>query len=416
MARFKTILVIVVSTLFVLMVASTQSAQAQTFTVIHDFTGGQDGARPFAGLTMDQSGNLYGTTDNGGVRFGGCCGTVFKLTNRVSGWVFTPLYSFQGSPDGAGPMARVVFGPDGRLSGTTYGGGSFTDLYACRYGCGTVFRLQPPATAPRSALAPWGETQLHDFGSDDTQYPTGDLTFDQEGNLYGTTSFKHYSGGRGQGGSVYQMRGTSEAILYNFADDPQNGYEPWGGVIFDRNGNLYGTTIFGGAGVGTIFQLTSSGSGWTKNVLYRFQGGSDGGCPFGGLISDEAGNLFGSTSGYNSQVATIFELTPSGGGWTFSVLYTFAGDGPKASLVMDAAGNLYGTTCGDCELSNDKGTVFKLTHSGNSWIYTLLHQFTGGTDGAEPFSNVTLGANGKLYGTATGGGAHGYGVVWEITP
>ena len=172
-----------------LVLLTPQPAQAQTFKVIYNFTGGQDGGAPGAGLTMDRAGNLYGTATGGGSSGNG---TVFKLSHKGSGkgsgWVLAPLYSFQGGNDGATPIARVIFGPDGSLYGTTTYGG----IQGCRFGydtCGTVFKLQPPPVACKTALCPWTETVLYRFtgGSDGGHPQNGDLLFDQSGTLYGTT-------------------------------------------------------------------------------------------------------------------------------------------------------------------------------------------------------------------------------------
>ena len=172
--------------------------------------------------------------------------------------------------------------------------------------------------------------------------------------------------------------------------------------------------------------MTPSGSGWIEKVIYSFQGNTDGRFPYSGLIIDQSGNLYGTTtdagSGYGG---TVFELSPSGGGWTYSVLYSLTGSlgdscGPAWALVMDAAGNLYDTT--ECDGANKAGNVFKLTNTGGSWTYTSLHDFTGGNDGSCPISGVTLDASGNLYGTTYYGGdlncgnTYGCGVVWEITP
>jgi uncharacterized repeat protein (TIGR03803 family) len=177
--------------------------------------------------------------------------------------------------------------------------------------------------------------------------------------------------------------------------------------------------------LGTVFQLTLSMSGWTENVLYSFQGGSDGSLPDGGLLFDQSGNLYGTTSDYGSGGGgTAFELTPSNGSWTLNAVYGFSGTsgngcGPKGALLMDGAGSLYGTTY--CDGANNAGSVFKLTYSGGSWTYTSLYDFIGGSDGGYPISNVVSDANGNLYGTTSAGGtgsacSGGCGVVWEITP
>ncbi len=381
-----------------------QSAQAQTYKVLYSFTGGHDGASPEAGLTIDRGGNLYGTTNGGGVGYG----AVFKLARKNSNWIFNTLYSFAGGIDGAGTYSRVVFGPDGSLYGATFGSDG---------GFGTVFKLQPPLTACKSALCPWAETVLYRFtGSRDGANPEGDLAFDQAGNLYGVT----LGGGYGFG-VVYELTlsngGWTQSLLHLF-ERGEDGVFPAAGLIFDSSGNLYGTTAYGSAhGLGVLFQLTPSGSGWIENLLYAFQGGTDGGVPVAGLIADESGSFYGATTQNGTgSGGTAFELTPSNGNWSFTLLYSFAGSagcGPQASLALDHAGSLYGTTL--CDGANRQGSVFKLTPSKGTWTYTSLHDFAG-TDGAFPVSNLVFDENGNLYGTASEGGANGYGVVFEITP
>ncbi len=378
-----------------------QPAQAQTYSVIYNFTDGADGGYPEAGLTIDRGGNLYGTTNAGGVGYGG----VFKLAHKGSGWTFNPLYNFEGGIDGAGTYSRVVFGPDGSLYGVTFG----TDG-----GNGTVFKLQPPVTACKSVLCPWKETVLYRFtGGSDGANPEGDLTFDQAGNIYGATQ----GGGYGYG-VVYELTasngGWTESVLHYF-ERTTDGVFPAAGVVLDKSGNLYGTTAYGSPhGLGVVYQLTPSGAGWSENLLYTFLGGSDGGVPLAGLSFDNSGNLYGATSQDGTGGGgAAFELTPANGGWSFSVLYSFAGCGPEASLVFDQAGNLYGTT--PCGGANGEGAAFKLTPSSGAWTYTSLHDFDG-TDGAFPVSNVVFDVNGNLYGTASEGGANNAGVVFEITP
>jgi uncharacterized repeat protein (TIGR03803 family) len=393
------------------------AAQAQTYTVINNFTGGADGGVPLAGLTMDQAGNFYGTTIAGGSQncFRGC-GVVFKLTHRSGGWVFSPLYNFLGGNDGQGPLARVVFGPDGSLYGTTqYGGGP----ECAGGGCGTVFSLRPPA----AAISLWTETVLHSFsdGSDgDGTQPFAAVAFDTAGNMYGTTS----SGGSGYYGSIYKLTRTggrwTESIIHSFTGT--DGFDPEAEVTLDASGNLFGTTELGGANnAGTVFELTPSGSGWTGSVLISFPGSSDGQQPYAGVLFDQSGNLYGATAFASFGVSPIvFQLAPAGGGWTINTLYTFTGPagssnaGPLKTLTMDSAGNLYGTTY--AYGAYGLGNIFRLTRSGSNWIYTDLHDFSGGSDGCCPQSEVTLDASGNLYGTAEGGGTHRQGVVWEITP
>jgi uncharacterized repeat protein (TIGR03803 family) len=185
----------------------------------------------------------------------------------------------------------------------------------------------------------------------------------------------------------------------------------------DSSGNLYGTAYARGAnGWGTVFELSPSGSSWTLKTLYTFQGANDGAFPAAGLILDGAGNLYGATTERGSGGGgTAFKLAAGGGSWTFSVIASFTGnDGPVAALTMDATGNLYGTTFMDD--SSGYGSVFKLTLSGNNWVYTDLHDFTGGSDGGYPGGGVVMDASGNLYGTAVLGGANNAGVIYEITP
>ena len=385
-------------------------ARGQTYQVIHTFQIG-DGATPAAGLTMDAAGRLYGTTASGGAhRFG----TVFKLARAGSGWTLSTLYSFKGDNDGAAPAGRVSFGSDGALYGTTYEGGG----NGCNaVGCGTVFKLKPSPSACKTALCPWNETILHAFNQSDGNFPLGDLLFDASGNIYGVTS---QGGVPNLGGVVYELTpsggGWTQSILYSFGGSL---LYPSAGVIFDKAGNLYGTLL--GSGDGHVFQLAPATSGWVYNEVYALLGGGEGGLPEAGLIFDDAGSLYGASTSYGGGGGgTVFKLTPSNGGWTLSILYSFVGvwgnvDGPIANLVTDKSGNLYGTTYADGAYG--MGSVFKLIPRGSGWSYTSLHDFTGGADGANPKSNVIFDANGNLYGTAsTGGNQCSCGVVWEITP
>ena len=419
-----------------LMILLPLQLHAQTFSVVHSFTGGADGRIPAAGLTMDRAGNLYGTASAGGTQYcsGNGCGVVFKLSSIGGNWIFTTLYNFQQGSDGANPTARVIFGPNGNLYGTTSQGGGVGD--ACNAllgGCGTVFKLSPPASACKSALCPWRETVLYRFNGDDGASPGGEVVFDQSGNLYGTTAFGGTSGacnpyGTFGCGNVFELMPAqglwTESVLYNFLADGNDGTEPFANVIFDAAGNLYGTTYAGGVyGGGAVFQLTASSTGWTENILYNqfnFPGGIR---PWSGLAFDAAGNLFGTTSrGQPDQTGgTAFKLAPAGdGSWTFSTLYTFltddfAGRGPAAGLVMDSAGNFYGTSYTGGAYGD--GFVYKMTPQG---VVTSLHDFCAGgypcTDGCAPESTVVLDASGNLYGTASVCGSHGEGVVWKIAP
>lgn len=403
---------------FLFMTLTAERTEAQTFAIIHEFTGGADGATPVAGLTMDRAANLYGTTIGGGS--GGGYGVVYRVSRQASGWTLNTLYSFTGGTDGDTPQAGVLIGPDGSIYGTTEfaGGGGDCRYYDHPPGCGTVFKLKPSAHVPANVMPSWTERTIHTFaGNGDGAYPISGLVFDGSGNLYGST----FANNRSElNGVVYELTpsnsGWVENTLHSFTGGT-DGRIP-SAVIFDSHGNLYGTTGSGGVyGEGTIFKLTHAGDGWMKEILYNFQNGADGGGPSGGLIFDQEGNLYG-TAENGSPNATVFMLTPSGGSWVFNVIHTFDRfQESSASLVMDASGNLYGTTvtggvgCGYAGC----GTVFKMTRGANGWTYRSLHDFIG-IDGQSPESNLILDGSRNLYGTTSSGGAFGHGVIFEITP
>jgi uncharacterized repeat protein (TIGR03803 family) len=372
-------------------------AVAQTFKVVHNFTGGNDGGGPLSGFIVDSAGNLYGTTNSGGPTNHGL---VYKLNKSGAQ---TVIYNFADGTDGAYPYGALVRDKTGNLYGTTYGGGAS--------GAGTVFEVSPAGR----------ETVLHTFvGQPDGANPQAGLTMDAAGNLYGTTS----AGGANGAGTVFKLthpkQGANwpETVLHSFGAGT-DGATPVASVTLDHAGNLYGTASQGGAyGFGNIFQLVPSHPGWTENIIHDFQDGEDGAVPLAGLISDKTGSFFGAASeGGTAGGGTIFELTPaSGGGWTFTALYSLAGWGVSGSfrnLLLDAAGNLYGTT--HCDGAPEAGTVYKLAPASGGWTYTLLYTFTGGTDGQYSFSNLVL-DGGKLYGTTNEGGTVDGGVVFEVTP
>lgn len=398
-----------------------QPTQAQTYTVLHRFDL-SDGAKPEAGLTMDREGNLYGTTFIGGLPimtcYGGTCGTVFKLAHSGSSWMFSTLYEFTGQSDGGLPTSRVVFGPDGALYGTAENGG-YASCDPTAYGCGVVYRLTPQPTFCRTALCPWLETPIFTFTNAASQgrAPTGDLIFDSQGNLYGTTN----NGGSTDCncGTVFELTHSggswAENVLY--AVTPPLAF-PQSGVVFDASGNLYGS--IGGEDFdnfrAAIFQLTPSGSNWMENTIYEFSGNQNMDTMVAGLIVDPHGNLFGATlNGGAFNYGSVFELSPQQNGtWSFNTIYSFqqAAGGPQANLTFDSAGNLYGTATYDGAYG--LGSVFKLTPSNGGWTYTDLHDFNR-SDGAVPISSVLIDASGNLYGTTSEGGFN-EGVVWEITP
>jgi uncharacterized repeat protein (TIGR03803 family) len=341
---------------------------------------------------------------------------------------FKTLHAFnQVNKRGEGPAASLVFDATGNLYGTTGLGGA--------HGGGTVFKLTPNSDGG------WAETVQYSFCSNknctDGAFPGAGLIFDSAGNLYSTTS----QGGTARDGTVFKLtpnsdRSWSESVLYSFAGG-EDGAAPAGGLIFDQSGNLYGTTGLGGAhSSGAVFKLTpNSEGGWNETILYSFcslSNCSDGVQPLGTLISDGAGNLYGTTfRGGDNNEGTVFKLTPNtDGSWTESVLYSFCslkrcddGAQPQAGLVFDGRGNLYGTT--QQGGSKRGGVAFSLTpNSDGSWTEGVLHgfcSFAACSDGSAPAANLTLDAAGNLYGTAYYGGnakycAPGCGVVFELTP
>ncbi len=373
---------------------------------------GDDGGNPAASLIRDQSGNLYGTTENGGA-FG--YGTVFKLDTSGKEAV---LHTFAGG-EGMWPTAALVQDNAGNLYGTTLDGGT-PEGGSCVHGCGTVFKID--ADGKFSVLYAFS-------GGADGGSPASSLILDSEGNLYGTT----LAGGNSHGywcyflpgcGVVFQLNAHGkETVLYAFTGGVDGG-QPSSGLVRDPAGNFYGTTHFGGTSgyYGTVFRVDSAG---VETVLYNFTDGTDGAGPQGTLVRDATGNLYGETnnggdlsvqncgSGSWKGCGVVFKLDANG---NETVLYTFI-DGrdqayPSGGLLRDRAGNLYGTTS-DWEA----GTVFKLSLDGKDH---LPHIFRAPT-GADPFAGVIMDKAGNLYGTTLEGGSgkcegYGCGVVFKLTP
>jgi len=391
------------------------AARAQQETLLYNFCakrGCADGAGPEAGVILDQKGNLYGTTENGGnprACDGYGCGVVFRLTPAGK----ESIYSFcsqQGCTDGAQPYAGLVFDHKGNLYGTTYGGGA--------YGNGTVFRITPEGK----------ETVLYSFcaqhGCPDGAGPYAGVVLDTGGNLYGTTSL----GGTSQNGTVFKLTPEgNETVLHSFCGQPcGDGSEPMAGLVFDQKGNLYGTTMQGGSGSGTlgngiVFKLTPEGN---ETVLYSFcsrANCTDGSSPLSGLVLDRNGNLYGTTSagGIGGQFGSgvVFKLTPEG---RETVLYRFCtqtkctdGAYPLAALVVGPNGNLYGTTDSGGS-TGIGGVVFEFTLQGKEEV---LHSFGAqNNDGLAPQAGLVFDREGNLVGTTTTGGANHGGVVFKLAP
>jgi uncharacterized repeat protein (TIGR03803 family) len=306
----------------------------------------------------------------------------------------TVLHNFGGGDDGAGPVGNLT-SHGGNFYGTTNEGGAFG-------GNGTVFELSPNGSGG------WNETVLYTFGynSADGTRPNSSVIFDSAGNLYGTT----VDGGAVGPGMVFELSpvGTSwtETVLYSFCSQPDcaDGKNPESDLIMDAAGNLYGTTFFGGGNSGgTVFELSPSGGGWIEQVIYDASDDIA-----AGVTMDAAGNIYGATS------STVFELSPNGsGGWNPSVIHAFTGapkDGAVAAgtPVLDRAGNLYGTT--ERGGAKNFGAVYKLSpgKKGN-WTEKILHSFKNSrADGNEPWAGVVLDADGNIYGTTVTGGKYGY--------
>jgi uncharacterized repeat protein (TIGR03803 family) len=395
-------------------------AQRAQEKVLHSFPD-PNGTGPNAGVIFDAAGNLYGTTYDSRGGFG----TVFELTPLGNGlWTETTLHRFSHN-DGYWPSGVLVFDASGNLYGTTLEGGtgSGTGCSLRRAGCGTVFELSPAAGGG------WAETLLLSFDQIDGAAPYAGLIFDGLGNLYGTTSTGGSDSTRASG-TVFELSPTTggvwtETVLHTFGynEGSRDGLEPHGGLIFDAVGNLYGTTVGGGTeGDGTVFELSPHASGgWAETVLFNFNG-ENGSSPYSTLIFDAAGNLYGTTqTGGTLGGGTVFELSPAAGGdWTETVLFNFSNQESRyvaaGSLIFDAAGNLYGALdggSGNCDAGC--GSIFKLSNSAGVWTETGLFFFDG-EDGFHPNASLIFDASGNLYGTTSFGGAQEDGTVFEIVP
>ena len=380
--------------------------------LLYSFTNGADGGIPIDSghLILDKSGNLYGTTE-----LGGACGngTVFKLTHSGSQWTESVLHSFC-SDEGMWPNAGLVSDKAGNFYGTTTTGGPG--------GQGTVFELTPSG-------GDWTLNTLYGFsGGADGGGPYAGVILDAAGNLYGTTVSGGVSDCRGDPcGAVFELSnlgsGWAETVLYAFTGD--DGAYPYAGLVMDKKGNLYGMAQSGGTnGLGVAFKLTKSGGNWTEEVIHSFGTGTDGQFPgYAGLTLHD-GVLYGTVPyGGDNGLGVVFKLTKSSSGWNEKVLYSFrggmAGSSPYTEVKVDKYGNIWGTTVHGggttCEAPNGCGTVFVLVHSKANWKEKVLYRFTG-SNGANPLANVVFGANGVLYGATSQGGANDTGIVFELKP
>ena len=385
-------------------------SHAAGYKKVYSFAGGSDGRDPASPLTFDSAGDAYGTTAAGG-DFD--LGTVFMLTPSGEEQV---LYSFQGGGDGSDPHGGVILDSDGNLYGTTVAGGS--GGICAGDGCGVIFELKPSGGS-------WTLNTLYNFtGLDDGFGPGSPLVFDSDGNLYGTAP----DGGAHSEGVVFELSPTKngwvQKVIHAFTGGKDGAVGSLGALLLDAAGNLYGTTELGGpAGAGSVYRLSPSGHGsWKTTVLYDFQGMPDAAYPYGGLISDAAGNLYGTTYfGGASGVGTVFQLTAGPNGtWQENILYNFQGgtDGsfPTSTLLFDSSFRLYGTTSTGGRPSCDCGTIFSMKLFRGHWKEKLLHHFGVRRDGSYPIYGLTFDAAGNLYGTTPVGGANGQGMIFRVSP
>ena len=407
--------------LLTLSVLFATTAWAAQEAVLHNFTGNSAGSYPFSNLIWDRFGNLYGES------YGDFSseGNVFELSpDGNGGWTYTEIYGFgfDGLGGGAYPEGPLTMDDDGNLYGVTSFGGTNST--------GTVYKLN-------KTDGTWTITYLYNFGPQlggDGFNPNSVVYY--HGALFGTTP---YGGkGEGQSGTVFTVwpnsnGGWSESILHNFAVSNNDGQHPNGGLAFDSEGNIYGTTFFGGSNQGgTVFQLSRLSDGsWQEHTLHSFTY-RDGYQPGAATpVFDSQGNLYSTTAGGGSAgLGVVFELTPSGNKWTETILHNFTGGEDGASpngITFDSHGHLFGTTTmgggnGICldQYHNYQnvycGAVYKLTPSASGlWKESLLYGFPGGANGSVPVASVVLDSGDNVYGVASQGGAVGLGVAFRIS-
>jgi uncharacterized repeat protein (TIGR03803 family) len=359
-------------------------------------------------LVFDSAGNLYGTTYYGGA-FG--VGSVFELSPTANGWTRTTLYSFTDGSDGSRPgrFQSLVFDAVGNLYGSTTQWNGRAQ--------GEVFQL-----VPNNGTWTLNAIKVFKAGA-----PQGALVFDTAGNLYGTVCCG--------GNAAFEMSPAANdawtyRVLHVFKPSSSDGNTPTGALSFDSSGNLYGTTLSGGGlatciNCGTVFKFKPAlGGKWSYKVIYRFKGGADGKIPRAGVVSDLSGNLYGTTTqGGNTGCGdddggcgTVFKLSPNTNGtYKETRPFVFTGsttDGglPWGGVILSHSGNLYGTTVDGGLYS--AGTVFELSPQGTKWTETLLYSFNPSDDYGSPNTGVILDPSGNLYGVTAGGRSEAY----EVTP
>ncbi len=398
--------------MFALVAMLASGARAATVTkVIYSFAGANDGEYTDTDLVIDSAGNLYGTSVQGGA-FGG--GTVFRLTPSGNGWIHTVLYSFTGGADGGEPYKGVTLDVQGNLYGTAVTGGTGS----CEGGCGVVYKLT-------NSGGSWSQSVIHYFsGGNDGSGPGAGLTIDNHGNLYGMAP----TGGANGLGVIYRLNPDTSGnwkfkVIHTFTGGT-DGATGSAGRLLLHSGHLYGVATAGGAnGKGAAFELTPSQAGeWNLNTIYAFKGQPDAGFPYGGLLLDASGNLYGTTyyDGANN-LGSVYQLSPAATGqWKEKVLYSFKGgrngQNSISNLVFDAAGNLYGTTS-EGGAACSCGTIFKLAPGANGmWTESVTHRFHGPPDGAFAYNGMVADSAGNFYGATVHGGTGDDGSIYKFTP
>ena len=377
------------------------------FSDIFDFSLQQQNGGAASNLAIDRAGNFCGALAVGGTHTEGL---LYKLAQRGQGWVFDPLYNFLGGSN-AGHPVNVVLGPGGVL----YGGAASGGIQACGNDgdsyCGVVYSSNPGPTACNTALCGWLETTLYQFTGNTDAWGGTVSAFDSAGNLYGIS----LNGGALGQGAIFELtrsqEGWTEQVIYSFTGG-SDGSNP-SSLLVGHDGNLYGTALHGGLCCGTVFQLTQSEGSWSEHVLHTFEHIYTSYDP-GGLIQDQAGNLYGFAQWSIGGVylAVVYELSPSGGGWQFTQLINplhrpdCDGNNLPRALAL-ASGHLYlgsGGIDDDC-MPLDSGEIYDVT------VQTYVVE--GNVD---IFQNMTPDANGNLYGASAACGNNGGGMVWKLTP
>jgi len=384
------------------------AAAAGTHQVVYNFTGGNDGGNAATDLVFDSNGNAYGTTVVGGVSG---CGTIFKATPAQGQWVVQTLWSFSCFNDGKNPHGGVTLDGAGNIYGTTVAGGS--GGICDGDGCGVVFRLGHGG-AMRTIYNFTG--QLDGFG------PGGRVVFDRSGNLYGTTP----DGGKNGMGVVYQLsfrqNHWKQTVIHAFTGRNDGSTGSLGPLLIDTNGTIFGIAELGGAyQAGTAYKITPGAGGtWTFRTLWAFRGLPDAGFPYGGLIADASGDLFGTTYyGGANGLGSVYELKRGNfGAYHEHLLYSFQGgsDGssPTTTLLLASSNDLVGTTSAGGNTC-DCGTIFKV--SARTGAESILYRFgSSQTDGAYPYYGLSFDMSGDLVTSTVAGGSFGQGVLFGIKP